>query len=257
MKLTTLGSGTFFVDEKISASAFVLEFDKTKILFDCGPGTLIKLAQAGFKLEDLDYVFISHFHPDHTSDLFPLFMNFRLNDIFEPGKIKKFPVFCGPEGLDKFMLDYSRITELHAYESWDKIKIIEYKPVNKFDGFTVKALKVDHAPFDFQGHSYSLRFEIGDKVISFSGDCSLCPGVEKACKNTDLFVCDCSMPKGTNGNIHMMTNEIGELSHRMKVKKLLIDHFYPSYADRDLVGEIKEFYKGPIVKAKDLDIIEI
>ncbi|MBD3280926.1 MBL fold metallo-hydrolase, partial [Candidatus Dojkabacteria bacterium] len=60
IKLTTLGSGTFFVNKDVSASAFLLQVDGKNILIDCGPGTLVKLSEAGFKLEDLDYVFITH-----------------------------------------------------------------------------------------------------------------------------------------------------------------------------------------------------
>lgn len=257
MKLTILGSGTFFVTKDVSASAFVLDTGKKKILVDCGPGTLMRLSQAGFEVTDLDYAFITHFHPDHTSDLFPLFMNFRLTDVFEPGTLDKYPVFCGPVGLDKFMMDYSHLTQLHGYENWDKIEIVEYKEVNEFDGFVVKAYEVVHPPFGFQGNAYALRFEVDGKAVAFSGDCAKCDGVEKACQDADLFVCDCSMPKGDRNNVHMTSDEIGEISRDGKVKKLILDHFYPSFADFDLAGEVKEVYKGEVIKAKDLEVIEV
>jgi predicted metal-dependent RNase len=61
MKLTILGSGTSFMNKNATASAFLLDTGEKRILIDCGPGTLVKLAKADIKLEDIDYVFITLF----------------------------------------------------------------------------------------------------------------------------------------------------------------------------------------------------
>ena len=124
MKLTVLGCGSFFVSANQTASAFLLETAGKKILIDCGPGTLVRLSEQKVKLEDIDYVFLTHFHPDHSSDLFPLFMNYKLTDFFTPGTLTKFPEFFGPEGFDKFFLDYSHLCQLHSYENWKKLNLM-------------------------------------------------------------------------------------------------------------------------------------
>lgn len=254
MKLTILGSGTFFVDKDVTASSFVLDTGESKILVDCGPGTLVSLSQAGFTPEDIDYVFISHFHPDHTSDLFPFFMNFRLKDVFDPDSISKFPVICGPEGLDRFLLDYSHLTQLHAYEDWGKIEIREYDQDLDFDGFDFEAFKVEHGPFGIQGNTYALRFEANNKVVTFSGDSNKCEGLQKSCKNADLFVCDCSSPKDGNNAVHLTTTEIGEVARDSDVDSVLLVHFYPQYADHDLVGEVREVYDGEVLDSRELRV---
>ena len=257
MKLTILGSGTFFVDKDVTASAFVLETKESKILIDCGPGTLIKLAKAGIKPEDLDYVMITHFHPDHSSDLFPLFMNYRLSDFFEPEKLKKHPTFLGPEGFSDFLLKYSQLSELPAYEGYDKIKVEEYKPEMKLKDFTLKTFKTSHTAFNVQAKSYALRIEAEGKTIAFSGDAAKCEGLEKVSENADIFVCDTSYPKGKSAPSHLDTSDIGEIAKKSKVKKLILDHFYPQFSNYDLVGEVRDIYDGEVIKAKDLDIINI
>jgi len=257
MKLTILGSGTFFVNATVSASAFVLEINGKNILIDCGPGTLVKLAMAGYKLEDIDYVFISHFHPDHSSDLFPLFMNVFLADKFTPGGVIKFPKFFGPVGLDKFLSDYSKLTELPAYDGWNKIQVNDYSPEMILEDFKVKTFKVTHAAFGFQARAYALRFEYDNKVIVFSGDTAMCEGIQQACENADVFVCDMSFPKTMNTNVHLNTSEVGEIAEKGKVKKLIVDHFYPQFDTDTLISEVKETYSGNIVKAKDLEVIEL
>jgi ribonuclease BN (tRNA processing enzyme) len=258
IKLTTLGSGTFFVDKQVSASSFLLEHNQTKILIDCGPGTLVKLSQAGINLEAIDYVFITHLHPDHTSDLFPLFMNFRLNDVFNPEPVTKFPTFYGPSVLEKYMLDYSHLTQLHGFENWGKIEIKSFETEFIIDTMKISTFKAIHKPFGVDTEGYCLRFELDGKIISFSGDTADCEGVREASKDADLFICDCSFPKSrSKDEVHMNTTEIGEIARDSNVKEVLLDHFYPQFSEIDLVAEVKEEYSGKVRKSNDLEVIEL
>jgi len=257
MKLHILGTGTFFANINRTASAYVLEINDKKILIDCGPGTLVRLSQLGIKIEDLDYVFITHLHPDHTSDLFPLFMNYRLSDLTSPGSITKFPKFFGPIGLDQFMSNYAKNSELFAYDGWGKIEVLDYSSSPKFDDFVFKSFKVDHFAFEHFAKAYSLRFESDDKSIVFSGDTADCHGIRDASQNADVFVCDASFPKDVKLKAHMNTLEIGDVSESSHVKKLILVHFYPQYDDIDLVAEVREKYTGEIIKGQDLSTIEI
>ncbi|MBU1088671.1 ribonuclease Z [Patescibacteria group bacterium] len=256
MKLNILGTGTFFANIDRTASAFLLELENKKILIDCGPGTLVRLSQIKIKPEDLDYVFITHFHPDHTSDLFPLFMNYCLSDLLAPGSINKFPKFFGPEGIDKFLLDYSKNSELLAYDGWTKIEVVDYYSPMNLDKFTVKPFKVVHNPFGLSARAYALRFEINSKTIVFSGDSGDCQGIRDACQNADLFICDASFPKNKTSSTHMNTHEIGDISQEGHVKKIILTHFYPQFDHVDLVAQVKEKFSGEVIKGQDLAEIE-
>jgi len=263
--LTVLGSGTFFVTDAISSSAFLLDTGSKKILIDCGPGTLVNLSRVGVAVTDLDYVFITHFHPDHTSDLFPLFMNFRLSDVFAPGTLKRYPVFCGPIGTKKYMQDYSHLTELHSWEGYNKIKVKEYKPIMKGDDFIVKTYPVTHKAFGVDVRAFALRFEVPHKIVTFSGDSAKCKGIEIACRDADLFVCDTSYPKewlkgfakGMDDHVHMSTTILGEISEKARVKKILLTHFYPQFERNKLEEEVKEVYKGKVVSARDGERVNV
>lgn len=257
MKLTVLGSGSFWVTDKVSASAFLLDTGSKKILIDCGPGTLAKLSRAGFRPSELDYIFITHFHPDHTSDLYPLFVNFRLADIFKPGSITRFPMFFGPEGMSIFMSETARLTELPAYDNWGKIKVETYRPDMEFEHFTVKTFPVTHHSFGCSSRSYALRFEVQGNVIAFSGDAARCRGLQDVCQNADLFVCDASFPGEMKGDVHVNALEIGEIAQKGNVKKVMLSHFNDHFADYDLPAEVREEYTGEVVKARDLEVVEV
>lgn len=252
-KLTILGTGTFFVDKNRSASAYLLEIDNKKILIDCGSGTLIRLSQIGVKPQDIDFVFITHFHADHTSDLFPLFMNLRLTDFLGTNISLKFPQIIGPKGIYKFILNCSKNYELLSLKNWDKVKFKDIKKEQKISrGITVKAFKVNHIAFGLAANAYAYRFTYKGEVITFSGDSTKCNGIEKACKNADIFVCDASYSKG-NGNLaHMDTYDIGEIAQRNKVKKVILSHLYPQTDNVDIVNEVKEKFSNEVIKARDL-----
>lgn len=257
IKLTILGTGTFFINKNRSASAYLLEIGSKKILIDCGSGTLMRLSQLGIKLEEIEYVFITHFHADHTSDLFPFFMNFRLNEFFPKKKGIKYPKIFGPTGIKKFMINLSKDFQLPVLNNWDKIQFINIKPSQKIENIKIEAHKVKHVAFGLPANAYAYRFSINNKVISFSGDSVKCPGVEKACKNSDIFVCDTSCPKGMSNPAHMDTHDIAEIASKQNVKKVLLSHFYPEYDKIDLIKEVKEKYSGKVIKGKDLRTVFI
>lgn len=252
-----LGTGTFLVNKDRSSSAYLLETDTKKILIDCGPGTLMRLSQLGVGLQDIDYVFITHFHADHTGDLFPLFMNYRLNAFFSGGDTMKFPEVIGPKGIGKFMLKSSKLFELPAVEGWEKIKFTEAQRSQTVGDITVEAFKVKHIAFNLAAKSYAYRFTVGGKIIVFSGDSALCPGIRSACKNADLFFCDASYAKGGGNDAHMDTHEIGTISRKGKVRKVILSHFYPQTDNIDLVSEVKEEFSGEVIRGKDSMVLPL
>ena len=73
VKLTVLGSGTCVPHKKRGSSGYLLGTDTGSALFDCGNGVVWKLEKIGVDYLGIDNVFITHFHPDHTSDPDPHF----------------------------------------------------------------------------------------------------------------------------------------------------------------------------------------
>jgi len=257
MKITILGAGTFFVSAKKSGPSYLLEADGKKILIDCGPGTLLRLSELSLKPEDLDYIFISHFHADHTSDLFPLQMSFRINDFYAKGKKSKTPIIFGPEGIDEFTKKLSYIYELPAFDNYSKIKYKKYQESIQLGNLSVKTFKVNHVSFNVTAKAYALRFETDGKVVAFSGDSNKCKGLKDVCKKADLFICDTSYSKGNGNMAHLDSFEVGEIAQRSNVKKLVLTHIYPRAESADLEAEVREKYFGEIIKGEDFMEFEI
>ena len=65
MKVQFLGTGTIGGDSRALTSFLVDD----QILFDIGSGTINRLKQLGFTPPQIQYIFISHYHIDHFSDI--------------------------------------------------------------------------------------------------------------------------------------------------------------------------------------------
>lgn len=66
MKLTVLGSSCMFPTSKRSQPAFLLFHEGQYLLFDAGEGVQRQLRFAGISPMNVDHLFITHWHGDHT-----------------------------------------------------------------------------------------------------------------------------------------------------------------------------------------------
>lgn len=251
MKLTLLGTGSFFIEKNKSASSFLLEVVGKKILIDCGPGTLMRLAEHGVKPEELDYILITHFHADHTSDLYPLFMRCRLDDFFTPDKYPKYPEILGPKGIYEFMNNCANNYRLVTFTSWEGIKVKDISTPTNFDQFKITPVKVEHRAFGMDAGGQAYRIESEGKIIVFSGDSNRNPQIVEAARNANVFVCDTSEKVGNSNPAHMDTKDVGEVCTKAGVKKVILTHLYPETEKVDVVKEVKDYFNGEVVKGED------
>lgn len=68
MEIICLDNIAYDLSQKTSFG-FVLKIKNSTILLDCGPYSMQALHRQGIIPNDLDYVFISHMHPDHCLGL--------------------------------------------------------------------------------------------------------------------------------------------------------------------------------------------
>lgn len=255
MKLTLLGTGSFISDLEHMGSGYLIEIGNKKILVDAGCGVQIQLLKKGIGIADLDYIFITHFHPDHTCDLFSLLMRRYMLTEFYKKDVKELKIF-GPKGIKDFVKQIGIVSQLDLADRFKKIFYTEMTDGQKeeINDFSVTAYKVDHLGSDCVAY----RVESGGKSVVLSGDTTKCKGVLDALPNADIFIADCSLSKVDTGKgPHLSSLEIGEISQKMNVKKVILSHLLPRNYEKNLVGEVKEKFSGEVVLGEDLMEIEI
>ena len=99
MELFVLGSGTCIPTAERGPSGLALALESHLIFFDGGGGSLRQMARLGLDFRQVDYLCLTHFHPDHVSDPVPFL--FALNYTID--FVRALPLqMIGPYGLRAF-----------------------------------------------------------------------------------------------------------------------------------------------------------
>jgi len=249
MKLTILGSGTFVPELKRSCPSYIIEYKKENILFDIGRGSIRNLLKLKKDLHEINRIFISHMHTDHSTEL-ASFIQLIL-DTPEKKKLKEKYIIYGPKGIKRDIQNMLKTFHIEKHKHLDRIKVKEIFNNIVISGLKIKVFPVKHAKIN----SLAYRLEFRKKVVCYSGDSSDCEGLRNACKNVDLAIMEATGPKEWRLG-HINGEDLGKLAQKTKIKKLVVIHIANTYLPR-IKKDIKKNYKGKLIIAKDLMEIQI
>jgi ribonuclease BN (tRNA processing enzyme) len=217
------------------------------LLFDCGAGTIWSLAEAGLDYRDLDSLWFTHFHPDHTAGLVPLLFAAR-----SPVYGREKPLLIGgASGLKDFF------KRLHGvYGSWielgsDLLTIQEIEPTGAAE-INLAFGKLSTLPMAHTKESLGYRLETKDGlVLSYSGDTEYCSNIVTLAREADLFFCECSFPDNLKATGHLTPELAGRVAREADCNRLVLTHLYPACDEIDVVAACRKEYSGEIVLAED------
>ena len=242
IKFTVIGSGVTLPTKSRKSSSFLIECDNTKILLDCGYGTLDYLIQNGINPHDIDAIFVSHFHPDHFVDCFTIVNARYVDDLYNDHTNKKINIW-GPDGIKERKDLWSKIYGLGKFEIYPII-FTEGPDNFIFNNIGVEIFEVEHSE-KFQ--SVAVNLVLGEKKISYFGDLNKQNTKEfliDKLKNADLFITSAFAIK-EDPNLYTL-DEFAEIATKSNCPHVLATHIRPSY-EEFLVG-----YQSKIIqKASD------
>ncbi len=258
MKLWVLGSGSGWPRLDRGSPSYLLNLKRKNLLLDMGPGSIKAFLKCGKRLEEIDYIFISHFHPDHMLDLIYFFFAMRYE-----GYRRKIPVFLiGPEGLYAFLLRLIEVFEKSILPPEGLVEIQEIPLVPEFS-FLINSLdlKITTYPVKHRKESIGFRFEIKEKgrvkTIVYTGDTGFCENVILLSKKADLLITECAKKGKDPYAWHLSPEEIGEIASKAEVKNLLVSHFYPHSEGPHVIRGIRKKFSGRILLAEDFLCLNI
>ncbi len=249
IKVTILGSGTCVPSLSRSSCSILMETGNSKLLFDSGPGTMRRLLKAGTTIFDISFIFYSHLHPDHTSELVPLIFALKYPD----STLRKTPLTIV---AGKGFLDFFSGLE-NVYGEWIKLKpglmnIVELDNTRedtlKSNDFIVESIPVDHMDVSL---AYRITSKDGTSVV-YSGDTDYSENLIDLAKGADVLICESAFPDALKVPGHLTPSQAGRIGSLSKVKKLVLTHFYPECDKVDIAKECRRTYSGELVLARDL-----
>ena len=249
-QINIMGSGTGVPSKKRSPSGFLLRIGRKNLLFDLGAGTMQRLSKIGVSYNDIDYIFLSHLHPDHSLDLVSFL--FASRNPLAPRR-KKIELI-GPVGLEAF---YGKIIKLYGGTILPKSYKVVIKELDdaflKYRTWSVTAKRMIHTE-----NSIGFRVKTpSGKIITYSGDTDYSSDVVKLGKNADLLILECSFPDPIKTKGHLTPSFAGRIAKECGAKKLLLTHLYPICDKFPITKQCRRFFKGEIVVAEDFLKLEL
>lgn len=253
MKLTILGSGTCVPYADRGSSGYALEVPGTSLLLDCGSGTAWKLARAGISYLDIDHVFLSHLHPDHTGDLVPFLFatKYAFGSPYGSKREKPLKLWGGP-GFADFFAALS-----NAYKDWILPEGLSAEELGEgardFGGFVLTSAAVPHIE-----SSLAYRIDSGGKSLVYSGDTDFSDALIGLAHDADALLIECALPdeaRKTTG--HLTPDEVINIANRSGAKRVIVTHLYPACDELNVVERIRMGVRAEVIEARDLLRIEI
>ncbi len=119
-------------------TSLMMRYNGHSILIDCGEGTQIAMREKGWSPNPIDIICFTHFHADHISGLPGMLLNLGNSDRTEP------LLLIGPKGLERVVGNLRVIAPELPFEI-RFTEITENEQTFEFDGFRLKAFKVNHS----------------------------------------------------------------------------------------------------------------
>ena len=247
MQLTFLGTGTAAPLFGRRPSSILLKKGDFTGLLDIGSGAVHSLAATNVDPINLNALFISHFHSDHSADMIMLLHS----NSATPEKIRTAPLkIYGPQGLRTFVDGILKLfpeTEPETY-----FLDLKENPQNEK---IISNMKVDCFRTEHTVNSIGYRFRINEFDFVYTGDCAFSMELIRSCTGADMMITECSYADRKATADHLTPAYAAELAKKAGVKDLIIIHRYPQTLEEDVEHEISSIYSGNLFFPQDGQMI--
>ena len=118
-------------------TSLMARYNGKSILIDCGEGTQVAMKEKGWSPKPIDIICFTHFHADHVSGLPGMLLTMGNAERTEPLLI------IGPKGVARVVSALRVIAPELPFEI-NCLEIEGNEQVFEFEGFSIKAFKVNH-----------------------------------------------------------------------------------------------------------------
>jgi ribonuclease Z len=272
LKVVLLGTGVGPpVNLRQYGASTLVEAGGVRLLFDCGRGATLRLAQVGVPLGSVSRLFLTHLHSDHV---------IQIPDLLLTGWVgggRKVPLeVWGPKGTSD-MMDHLRQAfafDIHMRRDVDEkspgdgIEVVSHdiKQGVVFDQQDVKvtAFLVDHSPVT---PAFGYRIDYRGRSVVLSGDTRVSENLIRFAQGVDVLVHEVldaetvrawfpANPQMVKAILakHTTPEQAGEVFARVKPRLAVYSH--APDAER-VITQTRKTYAGPLQGAEDMLTIEV
>lgn len=249
MRVTVIGCSGSFAGPTSAASSYLVSVDAGdrtwNILFDLGSGALGPL-QRHLDPHDLDAVFISHLHPDHSADLCGLYVLHH----YAPGGApdRQLPVWGPHDTAARVALMY------HGLEDGGMDKVFAFGQILDRVAVSVGPATVTPYAVNHPVEAFGFRIEADGVVFSYTGDTDSCDNLGPLMRGADLVLADSAFVDGRDEvrGVHLSGSRAARAAVAAgRVQRLVLTHM-PAWNDQDVCrAQADPFWPGVEVAEPD------
>jgi ribonuclease BN (tRNA processing enzyme) len=241
-RIVLLGTGTCQLQEHRMASAVLVELDDLRLVYDFGRGIATRLAALGLRQDDVEHVVLSHFHPDHLSDLIPYLHAAAWSQI-DP-RSRDLHLY-GPLGLKVQLMRLLSLFEAETLAR-DHYAIVLHEI--RAERLVIGGREMIYGDLPPAGN-HGLKWSCGETVCALTGDCSYHEQEVAFLSGTDLAVIDAG---------HLTDEEILDLAVRTQVPRIVCSHLYRELDEGELNDRAQgSGYTGRLLVGRDRMVFEL
>lgn len=248
MLLVVIGSGTVAPSARRTAPAHWVEAGATRLLLDCGAGTLHRAAALDLPWHTVQHIAITHFHVDHWGEL-PHFL-FALRWGIEPARSAPL-VLWGPAGLRERLGALARGFGDWVLEPGFPLAIRELAPGAAAALADDVTLECHATPHTDESLAYAVR-HAGCRLV-YTGDTGPSDALARWAAGCDLLLAECSLPEERAIDVHLTPSRAGAMARDAQAKCLVLTHFYPAAEPVDAARLAGQVFDGRVTAARDGD----
>ncbi|SFR29682.1 Ribonuclease BN, tRNA processing enzyme [Lentzea waywayandensis] len=236
LSLTVLGCATPYPSTDNPCSGYLVSHGDTRVWMDAGTGTLGPL-QRHTRLEDLDAIWISHLHADHSADLLTAYYALLFADVSRP------PVtLYGPPGIADRLAGFLTNGPVRSPIE-DAFAITELHDGHRA---TVGSLRLTTAAVEHGIPAFGVRIEAENRSLTYSGDTAACPSLVELARGTDVLLCEAESAEKTPDMAHHTPEDAGETASQAGAGRLVVTHVGRFLSPQEAVARASARYAGQV-----------
>lgn len=272
LRITFLGTSGSTPTVARGMPGVALKYESELMLWDCGEGTQRQLMRYKVGYGSVSSIFISHPHLDHYLGMFGLMETLKLSSA-APKPVRIFL----PRGMDLEGYPFAQVEKIKAGEIMRgrgfTVSAFQVKHCRGSHGFVFQ--EDEKIKFhEKKAHSLGLKGRLfreiqqkgkvktpkgevkleditwrkpGRKIV-YAGDCAPSDNTIEAAKGADLLIheatFDSSKKEEAQERFHSTSEDAAGVAKAAKVKRLVLTHISPRYADvSDLLEEARKIFR--------------
>jgi ribonuclease BN (tRNA processing enzyme) len=221
MSLTVrfVGSGDSFGSGGRFQTCIVVDGPRSRFAIDFGASSLIALAQQGIEHNSLDAILLTHLHGDHCGGV-----PFLLMDAMLAARRTRPLIIAGPRDL-RPRLDALREALFPGSAMMTPKFPLEWIAMEPGRPQPVLDLVVTPEPARHtrETNPTALRVEVGDRVVTYTGDSEWTDDVARAARDADLLIAECYF-HDKPVKWHLNYPDITTRASQVGAKRLILTH---------------------------------